>query len=50
MERLINVKIIKLAFPIDIKLGPPNPIYNKLRLGFILRLIAFILYFYIAHK
>jgi hypothetical protein len=45
-----RIFFITLAFPIDIKIGPPNPIYNKIRLGFIFRLIAFIIYFYIAYR
>ncbi len=50
LGKLINVKIINIAFPIDIIIGPPRPIYNKIRMSFILKLIGFLLYLFIAYK
>jgi len=50
-EKLINVILnVILAFPIDIIIGSPRPVLNKLRTSVLIKFILFILYFYIAYK
>jgi hypothetical protein len=46
----MNITNVILAFPIDITVGPPRPIFNKIRISFLFRLLLFVLYFYIAFK
>jgi hypothetical protein len=37
-------------FPIDIAIGPPRPIYNKIRFTSLFKIFLVILYFVIGHK